>query len=81
MHGLAGAAPAVALIPLAASDTAMRVGYLMMFALGTLVAMSFYAMIAGYFANRSSRINHRVPQILGRLTGLSTIAIGVLWMI
>ena len=82
LHGIAGAAPAVALIPLAASDTAVRgVSYLMLFALGTLVAMSGYALAAGYVAHRSAMTSHRVPQVLGKLTGISTIAIGIIWMI
>jgi nickel/cobalt transporter (NicO) family protein len=81
MHGLAGAAPAVALIPLAVMDsTAQGLGYLLLFTLGTAASMSAYAMTAGYFVARASVSEHAGSHI-GRLTGLTTIAIGLFWLI
>ena len=82
MHGLAGAAPAVALVPLAMIDSAFSgISYLLLFAAGTAVAMSVYALAAGYIAGRATRIAESVGRAVGQLTGLGTIAIGIVWLI
>ena len=82
LHGLAGAAPAVALVPLAVIDSAREgMSYLLLFTLGTAVSMSAYAIVAGYFVARASSLSERVASGIGRLTGLTTIAIGVFWLI
>jgi sulfite exporter TauE/SafE len=82
MHGLAGAAPAVALVPLAVVDSAVSgLAYLLLFAFGTAISMAAYAAAAGYFAGRASGISERFGRNIGRLTGLSTIAIGIFWLI
>jgi ABC-type nickel/cobalt efflux system permease component RcnA len=82
MHGLAGAAPAVALVPLAMFDSAFGgIGYLLLFAMGTAVSMSVYALFAGYVAGRATRIAESFGRMVGQLTGLSTIAIGFIWLI
>jgi nickel/cobalt transporter (NicO) family protein len=82
MHGLAGAAPAVALVPLAVVDSAVSgLAYLLLFALGTAISMAAYAAAAGFFAGRASGISERFGRNIGRLTGLSTIAIGIFWLI
>lgn len=82
MHGLAGAAPAVALVPLAVIDSAVAgLGYLLFFAIGTAISMAAYAVAAGYFAGRASGFSERVGRGIGQLTGLTTIAIGIFWLI
>ena len=82
MHGLAGAAPAVALVPLAVIDSAVSgLAYLLLFGIGTAVSMAAYAAAAGYFAGRASGISERVGRGIGQLTGLTTIAIGIFWLI
>ena len=82
MHGLAGAAPAVALVPLAVIDSAASgLTYLLLFAIGTTVSMAAYAGAAGFFAGRASGISERVGRGIGQLTGLTTIAIGIFWLI
>jgi len=82
MHGLAGAAPAVALVPLALIDSAVSgMAYLLLFGIGTAVSMAAYAAAAGYFAGRASGISERVGRGIGQLTGLTTIAIGFFWLI
>jgi nickel/cobalt transporter (NicO) family protein len=82
LHGLAGAAPAVALVPLAVIDsTAQGVGYLLLFTLGTAISMSAYAIASGLLVARASSVGERVGNGIGRLTGLTTIAIGVFWLI
>ena len=82
MHGLAGAAPAVALVPLAMFDTAFGgISYLLLFALGTAVSMTVYALFAGYVANRATRVAEKLGRAVGQLTGLSTIIIGIVWLL
>lgn len=82
MHGLAGAAPAAALVPLALFDTALGgLSYLLIFAAGTAVSMSLYALLAGYMAGRATQLAASFGRFIGQLTGLSTIAIGIVWLI
>lgn len=82
MHGLAGAAPAVALVPLAMFDSPFSgVSYLLLFAAGTAVSMSVYALFAGYVAGRATRVAQWLGRVLGQLTGLGTIVIGAIWLI
>lgn len=82
MHGLAGAAPAVALVPLAVIESAAGgLGYLLLFALGTATSMAAYAVAFGFFAARASGISERFSLAMGQLTGLTTIAIGIFWLI
>lgn len=82
MHGLAGAAPAVALVPLAMFDTAFGgISYLLLFAIGTAVSMSVYALFAGYVAGRATRIAEKFGRAVGQLTGVSTIVIGFIWLL
>ena len=82
MHGLAGAAPAVALVPLAMFDSALGgISYLVLFAIGTAVSMSIYALFAGLVAGRATRTAASFGRAVGQLTGLSTIIIGFVWLI
>ena len=82
MHGLAGAAPAVALVPLAMFDSAFGgISYLLLFAIGTAVSMSVYALFAGFVARRATRAAASFGRAIGQLTGLSTIVIGFVWLI
>ena len=82
MHGLAGAAPAVALVPLATFHSAIGgLGYLLIFAAGTAASMSIYAMCAGYLAGRAVGFAQWVGRAVGQFAGLGTIAIGFIWLI
>ena len=82
MHGLAGAAPAVALVPLAMFDTPLAgISYLLLFAAGTATAMSVYALFAGYLAGRVTRFAEWTGRALGQLTGVGTIIIGIVWLV
>jgi ABC-type nickel/cobalt efflux system permease component RcnA len=82
MHGLAGAAPAVALVPLATFHTAVGgLGYLLIFAAGTAASMSIYALCAGYLAGRAVGFAQWVGRAVGQFAGLGTIAIGFIWLI
>jgi nickel/cobalt exporter len=82
MHGLAGAAPAVALVPLARFDSAFGgLGYLLLFAGGTAASMTLYAVFAGYLAGRATRVAESFGRAIGQFTGVGTIIIGVVWLI
>lgn len=82
LHGLAGAAPAVALVPLAMFDSAYGgISYLLLFAIGTAVSMSTYALFAGYVASRATRVAEKFGRGVGQLTGVGTIIIGIIWLI
>lgn len=82
LHGLAGAAPAVALVPLALFDSAAGgLSYLLLFAAGTAASMSAYAMFAGFLAGRATRFAEWVGRAVGQFTGIGTIAIGLIWLI
>jgi nickel/cobalt exporter len=82
LHGLAGTAPALALVPLARLDSALlAAGYLLLFAVGTAVAMALYAMLAGLIAGRAAARSAAVGRALAYATGAANIAVGVLWLL
>lgn len=82
LHGLAGAAPAVALVPLALFDSAIGgLSYLLLFAAGTAASMTAYAMFAGFLADRATSFAEWVGRAVGQFTGIGTIAIGIFWLI
>lgn len=82
LHGLAGAAPAVALVPLALFDSALTgLTYLLLFAAGTAASMCVYAMFAGFLAGRATRFAEWVGRAVGQFTGIGTIVIGFIWLI
>lgn len=82
LHGLAGTAPAVALIPLAGMDSATpALLYLVAFGVGTALSMSLYAMFAGWIAGRAAHISGRVGRGLARVAGLSSVAVGIWWLV
>jgi ABC-type nickel/cobalt efflux system permease component RcnA len=82
MHGLAGAAPAVALVPLAMFDSAFGgLSYLMLFAAGTAASMMGYALFAGYLAGRATRVAESFGRAIGQFTGIGTVIIGIVWLV
>lgn len=82
LHGLAGTAPAVALIPLVRLDSVgMAAGYLAVFGLGTAAAMVLYAMFAGVIADRAARRSAQLARFLARFAGTGTIAVGIWWLV
>ena len=81
LHGLAGAAPAVALTQLVFAHSALNgVGFLLTFALGTAATMCLYAAAAGFLVGRAWQ-TAALGRLVGRLTGLGTMVIGVIWLI
>jgi ABC-type nickel/cobalt efflux system permease component RcnA len=82
LHGLAGTAPAVALIPLVGLDSlAVSAAYLLVFGVGTAVAMGLYAMFAGVVAGQAAVRSERLGRGLARLAGLGTVVVGLVWLV
>lgn len=80
-HGLAGTAGFLAILPVAfISSPWLAGGYLVLFGIGTVVAMGLYALVAGLVFHR---VGAHAPRLGGGLrvaTGLASIGIGLLWM-
>ncbi|HSG46996.1 MAG TPA: hypothetical protein VLA43_04175 [Longimicrobiales bacterium] len=82
LHGLAGTAPAVALVPLAGMDsTGPAFVYLAVFGLGTALSMGLFAMFAGWAAGRMTHRSGAVGRGLARVAGLGSVAVGILWLV
>ncbi|HEX6939240.1 MAG TPA: sulfite exporter TauE/SafE family protein [Longimicrobiales bacterium] len=82
LHGLAGTAPALALVPVVSFDSPLfAAGYLVLFAVGTALGMALYALIAGWIAGRAALRSQAIGRVLAVLTGLATSGIGVFWMV
>jgi nickel/cobalt exporter len=81
-HGLSGTAPLVALIPVTLIRSPWAASaYLMLFGLGTTVAMAIYAGMAGMVFEHAGR---RFPALGGTLrtaTALGSAGLGVFWMV
>lgn len=81
-HGLSGTAPLVAALSASFSGSPLRAaGYLLLFGVGTTLAMALYALAAGLVFDRTA---HRAPALAGALralTALGSAGIGVLWMV
>lgn len=80
-HGLAGTAPLVAILPVAMARSPWGAGaYLLLFGVGTTLAMGLYAVVAGLVFHHAGS---RVPALGGTLraaTALGSAALGVMWM-
>lgn len=82
LHGLAGTAPVVALLPAIELDSpALAAGYLLLFAAGTAIGMAVYALFAGWIAGRFAVRSERFARGITLVTGLATLGIGVWWML
>lgn len=81
-HGLAGTAPLVAALAVALTGSPLRAaGYLLLFGLGTTLAMALYALAAGLVFQQAGRRAPALAGILRALTAAGSAAIGVLWMV
>lgn len=82
LHGLAGTAPVVALIPVTSvSSAGAGIAYLVAFGVGTAVAMGLYAMFAGVLVHRAASFSARLGRGLARAGGLATAAVGMVWLV
>jgi cytochrome c biogenesis protein CcdA len=82
LHGMAGTATVVAMVPLVAMDSVVAgAAFLAVFGFGTAVAMVLYAMFAGVIADRAARRSIWVGRALARTAGLGTVAVGIWWLV
>jgi ABC-type nickel/cobalt efflux system permease component RcnA len=81
-HGLSGTAPLVAALSAGMAGSPGRAAvYLLLFGVGTTLAMALYALVAGLVFQQAG---DRVPALAGGLRALTAVgsaAIGVLWMV
>jgi len=81
LHGLAGTAPAVALVPIVgAHSVSGGIAYLLFFAVGTAAGMALYAFIAGIVVDRAAVRSERLARLLARTAGVATILVGCVWL-
>lgn len=82
MHGMAGTAPLVALLPVVLSPSPLlALAYLALFGVGTVLSMGLYALLTGLVFRHAGR---RFPSLASGLrlaTALGSAAIGVVWML
>ena len=82
LHGLAGTAPVVALIPVTGVDSAAAgIAYLLAFGVGTALAMGLYAMFAGLIVHRAATFSGRMGRALARVAGAATVVVGLVWLV
>jgi nickel/cobalt transporter (NicO) family protein len=82
VHGLAGSGSAVALIPVVGFDSPpLAILYLVVFAIGTIVAMAVYGLLAGFVVGRTAENSVRFARLLARVTGSFTIVVGIVWLL
>lgn len=79
-HGLAGTAPLVAAVAAATQSPWMAGTNLLLFGVGTTVAMGLYAMIAGLVFDQAGTRVPRLGRTLRTLTALGSAALGIVWM-
>ena len=81
LHGLAGATPVLALIPISGVDS--RGGillYLICFAVGTTLAMGLYAVFAGWLLRAGGRRGDALVRVGMGVAGAASLAVGILWL-
>jgi nickel/cobalt transporter (NicO) family protein len=82
LHGLAGTAPVLALVPLAGIEsTRLAIVFLLLFALGTAAGMTLFAVVTGWLAHRAAGRSLRFARLLSVGSGAATIGIGLLWLV
>lgn len=82
LHGLAGTAPALALVPVVSFDSpAFAAGYLALFAVGTALGMALYALVAGWVVGRAAFRSEVIARAVAFVTGLATCGIGIFWIV
>jgi nickel/cobalt exporter len=81
LHGLAGSAPALALIPVVVQgDVYSAFMYLMMFSVGVLLSMLLFATGLGAMQKKLKRINIRIYQFSRYLIASLSILLGGFWL-
>lgn len=82
MHGLAGSAHFLGILPaLAFSTRSGAISYLAAFAAGTILAMVVFASLIGWVARRFSGTGARLYRALLFTFGVAAIAVGIIWLL
>lgn len=77
LHGVAGSAPILALIPLTQLHSPVEMLYfVLLFSGGVVLSMFLVGFVIGHFWQRIHRRNHRLTGLLHRLVAWTTLAIG-----
>lgn len=77
LHGLAGSAPILALLPAAARSPLLGLGYLVVFGLGVALAMALVSGVLGHFAGRlSGKAQASALATLRAVSATGSIALG-----
>lgn len=80
-HGLAGTAPFVAVLPVALVQSPWRAGaYLLLFGVGTTLAMALYALVTGALFHQAGGRVPALTRVLRGATAVGSAALGVAWM-
>lgn len=80
-HGLAGTAPLVAALTATVTQSPWVAGaYLLLFGVGTTLAMGMYAMVAGMVFDQAGTRVPRLGRTLRTITALGSAVLGVVWM-
>lgn len=81
LHGLAGSAPILAVLPAASRSPLLGLGYLVLFTLGVALAMALFSGLLGFFAERlASNSGARRLTTLRAWSATGSIALGV-WLL
>lgn len=82
LHGLAGVAHFILLLPILAFETKLQgLEYIIGFAIGTVIAMTLYALILGNISFYSKKSNDpKIFKAIRFLGGLFALLIGVYWL-
>ena len=82
VHGLAGTAPVVALVPVTLlPSVSAALGYLLAFGIGTTVGMGAYAGLASLAVGRVASSSLRLARSLAYGTALLSMAVGLWWLL
>jgi hypothetical protein len=82
LHGLAGSAHLLGIVPaLALPSNFMAGSYLLLFGTGTVVAMGSFASLVGWISARSGASRPRVQSVLLGLAALTAVAVGAFWLV
>ena len=78
LHGLAGSAPLLVLIPVSTMESPLYgVAYLLVFSVGVLCAMLLFAGVFGYLQAFAQKQGERAMKLLRLLTGTGAIVCGI----
>lgn len=81
IHGLAGSAPALAIIPaLAKGEMVSAMTYVAIFSIGVTLSMMTFGLSWGYFQAKLQQSKYNLYRISRHLVASSSIALGVYWI-